>query len=312
VIAIILALENGSLILADYTAKVKDTGQVFETTRREEAEKAGIADPTRNYEPRLIAVGDPTWSLVLKGLDEAIQKGEAGQTIDVELPPEKAFGPRDPNKVSRIPLRKFGDKVSELNVGSEVELDNRVGIVRQIESGRAIVDFNHRYAGKTLEYQVSIKEKLEDRNAQITALIRRRMPVEKDKLKFELEGDTFLRIYVPNDLLLWEGLQITKRGISNDLFKFVKTLEKIAFEEDYENPAKKKEEEEVKSEKPAETTVPVSEAQSTVTQTAEEKGGDIERGGGETNSDDEGGGEDSPKKSTRKRTTSPVKKRRRA
>lgn len=66
-----MTLENGSLILADYTAKVKDTGQIIETTRKEDAEKAGNADPTRTYEPRLIAVGDG-W--VLKGLDEALLK----------------------------------------------------------------------------------------------------------------------------------------------------------------------------------------------------------------------------------------------
>ena len=139
-----MALENGALILADYTAKIKDTGQIIDTTRKDDAEKAGNADPTRTYEPRLIAVGEG-W--VLKGLDEALQKAEPNQTIDVELTPEKAFGIRDPNKVSRIPIRKFGEKAAELEIGGEVEVDNRVGIVRSLESGRAIVDFNHKYAG---------------------------------------------------------------------------------------------------------------------------------------------------------------------
>src|SRR5579883_2329369 len=237
-----MALETGALILADYTARVKDTGQIFETTRREDAEKAGIADPTRNYEPKLIAIGEPSWSLVLKAVDEALQKADPGQTIDVELPPEKAFGPRDPTKLSRIPIRRFGEKASDLSVGAEVEIDNRVGIVRQLESGRALVDFNHRLAGKTLVYNIFVKEKLEDRNAKIEALIKRRLPVDKEKIKFESEGDSGLRIYIPNEIFLWEGLQITKRGISNDLFKFIKPLEKVTFVETYENPSKKAEE----------------------------------------------------------------------
>jgi peptidylprolyl isomerase len=267
-----MVLETGSLILADYTAKIKDTGQIIDTTRKTDAEKAGNADPSRTYEPRLIAVGEG-W--VLKGLDEALQKADPNQTIDVELTPDKAFGVRDPNKVSRVPIRKFGEKASELEVGGEVELDNRVGIVRSLESGRAIVDFNHKYAGKTLEYNVEIKEKLDERNSQIQALIHRRLPVEKEKVKFESIGQDEVRIVIPNDYFLMEGLQIIKRGISTDLFKFIKPLSKVTFVEEYENPANKKTEEVAATdqsnvgpatqEKPAEQqeTSPVAEAKPT-------------------------------------------------
>ncbi|MGI0091144.1 MAG: FKBP-type peptidyl-prolyl cis-trans isomerase [Nitrososphaerales archaeon] len=235
-----MTLENGALILADYTAKVKDTGQIIDTTRKEDAEKAGNADPTRTYEPRLIAVGEG-W--VLKGLDEALQKAEPNQTLDVELNPEKAFGLRDPNKVSRIPIKKFGEKASELSIGAEVEVDNRVGIVRSLESGRALIDFNHKYAGKTLQYNLEVKEKLDSRDKQIEALIHRRLPVEKEKLRFESAGDSEVKITIPNDYFLLDGLQIIKRGISTDLFKFIKPIEKVTFLEEYENPSLKKEEE---------------------------------------------------------------------
>ena len=228
------------MILADYTAKIKDTGQIIDTTRKEDAEKAGDADPTRTYEPRLIAVGEG-W--VLKGLDEALEKADPNQTIDVELTPDKAFGVRDPNKVSRIPIRKFGEKASELSIGAEVEVDNRMGIVRSLESGRAIVDFNHKYAGKTLLYNVDIKEKLVSRDAEIQALIHRRLPVEKDKIKFESVGEEEVKITIPSDYFLLEGLQIIKRGISSDLFKFIKPLSRVTFIETFENPAVKKEEE---------------------------------------------------------------------
>jgi peptidylprolyl isomerase len=232
-----MTLESGSLILADYTAKIKDTGQIIDTTRKADAEKAGNADPSRTYEPRLIAVGEG-W--VLKGLDEALQKADPNQTIDVELTPDKAFGVRDPNKVSRIPIRKFGEKAAELEVGGEVEVDNRVGIVRSLESGRAIVDFNHKYAGKTLEYNVEIKDKLNDRDVQIQALIHRRLPTEKYKIKFESPNGDKVKIMIPSDYFLLEGLQIIKRGISTDLFKFIKPLSTVEFVEDYENPANKK------------------------------------------------------------------------
>jgi peptidylprolyl isomerase len=53
-----MTLEKGSLILIDYTAKVKDTNLTFETTREEEAKKSELYDPARRYEPRLISVGE--------------------------------------------------------------------------------------------------------------------------------------------------------------------------------------------------------------------------------------------------------------
>ena len=239
-----MPLEIGTLILADYTGRVKDTGQIIETTRKTDAESAGNADPTRTYEPKLIAVGEG-W--VLKGLDEALGKIDPGQTLDIELAPEKAFGARDPNRVSRIPVRKFGEKAGDLSVGSEVEVDNRVGIVRSLESGRAIVDFNPRYAGKTLLYNVEVKERLDAKGAKIEALIRRRLPMEKTKVKFDA-SETKVKVTIPNDYFLLEGLQIIKRAISTDLFKFIKALESVEFVEGYENPSAKKEEQ-----KPAET-----------------------------------------------------------
>ena len=45
-----LAFTKGSLILVDYTSKVKDTGEVFETTIEEEAKKHSF------YDKKLIAL----------------------------------------------------------------------------------------------------------------------------------------------------------------------------------------------------------------------------------------------------------------
>jgi peptidylprolyl isomerase len=59
-----MTLEKGSLVLIDYTAKLKDTNQMFETTREEEAKKLDLYDATRKYEPRLVSMGEG-W--VLKG-----------------------------------------------------------------------------------------------------------------------------------------------------------------------------------------------------------------------------------------------------
>ena len=53
-----MPLEKGSLILLDYTAKIKDTDNIIETTNEEDAKKSGTHDPSRKYEPKLISVGE--------------------------------------------------------------------------------------------------------------------------------------------------------------------------------------------------------------------------------------------------------------
>jgi peptidylprolyl isomerase len=243
-----MPLEKGSLVLVDYTAKVKDTNEVFETTREEEAKKTDLYDPTRKYEPRLVSVGE-AW--VLKGLDEALAKASVGDKMNVEVTPDKGFGERDPNKVRMIPQRKLGDKADEVRVGDVVELDDRTGIIRYIGSGRLQVDFNHRFAGKTLLYDVNVVKKLDTDGDRITALIKRRIPIEDAKVKFNLSGST-LEMELPEETYLAEGLQIIKRAVANDVFKFVTAVKDIKFVESYKAPQPEKKEEQKPAEAKAE------------------------------------------------------------
>jgi peptidylprolyl isomerase len=241
-----MPLEKGSLVLVDYTAKVKDTNEVFETTREEEAKKTDMYDPTRKYEPRLVSVGE-AW--VLKGLDEALAKAGVGDKLNVEVTPDKGFGERDPAKVRMVPQRKLGDKADEVRVGDVVEMDDRTGIIRYIGSGRIQVDFNHRLAGKTLTYDVNIVKKLDSDNDRVTALIKRRIPIEDAKIKFNISGPA-LEMELPEETYLAEGLQIIKRAVANDVFKFVPAVKNVKFVENYAAPQPKAEEK--KEEKPAE------------------------------------------------------------
>lgn len=244
-----MPFEKGSLVLVDYTAKVKDTNEVFETTREEEAKKTDLYDPTRKYEPRLVSIGE-AW--VLKGLDEALAGANAGDKLNVEVVPEKGFGERDPNKVRMIPQRKLGDKADEVQVGDVVELDDRTGIIRYIGSGRLQVDFNHRLAGKTLVYDVNVIKKLESDSDKIASLLKRRIPIEDDKVKFNLVGDS-LEISLPEETYMAEGLQIIKRAVANDIFKFVSATKELKFIESYSAPKPAAEKPvEKKEDKPAE------------------------------------------------------------
>jgi FKBP-type peptidyl-prolyl cis-trans isomerase SlyD len=245
-----MTLEKGSLILVDYTAKIKDTNEIFETTTEEEAKKSDLYDPTRKYGPRLISIGEG-W--VLKGLDEALASANSGDKLSVEITPDKGFGERDPSKVRMIPLRKLGEKADDVKVGDIVEIYERPAIVRYIGSGRVQLDFNHKFAGRTLRYDISILKKLENNDDKIISLIKRRLLTDEEKIKFKLTEST-LEIELPEETFLSEGLQVIKRAIANDVFKFVTTMNSIKFIENY-NPSTSQPQQQAKpEEKPINST----------------------------------------------------------
>jgi peptidylprolyl isomerase len=224
-----MTLEKGSLILIDYTANIKDTKKIFETTIEEDAKNSDLYDPTRKYGPRLVSVGEG-W--VLKGLDEALADANSGDKLDVDVSPDKGFGERIPNKVRMVAQRKLGDKADEVKIGDEVEIDERTGIVRFVGSGRVQVDFNHRLAGRTLTYKVSIIKKLESDNDKVLSLMKRRLPLDDEKIKFIIEGSD-LTVQLPEETFLTEGLQVIKRGIASDIFKYVASITNVKFLETY-------------------------------------------------------------------------------
>ena len=229
-----MTFSKGSLILVDYTAKVKDTNEVFETTIEEDAKKHSIHDPNIKYQPKLVSVGE---SWVIKGLDEALVNTNSGDAPTVEVTPDKGFGERDKGKVRMIPLRKLGEDADKVSVGDSIEIDDKKGIVRFIGSGRVQVDYNHRFAGKTILYDVKVVKSLESDEDKITAILKRHILVEDSKIIFK-KNDKTLDITVPEEIFRADGLAIIKHFVQTDIFKFVPNLEKIHFIETYSNKKK--------------------------------------------------------------------------
>ena len=247
-----MPFDKGTLIFANYTAHVKDTGEGIESTLEDEAKKLKIYEESRRYEPRLVAVGEG-W--LISGLDAEVAKLSVGDKKEIELPPEKAFGARDPTQVRMIPLRKFGEREHELSVGDSVEIDNRVGIVRFIGSGRAQVDFNHRLAGKSIVYDFQVLRTVETDDDKASALVDRRLAGEGSKASLTLADGT-LTVTIPEGLFLVEGLQIIKRGIANDVFKFVPAVATLTFVEKFSNPKPQPQKEGQKPEEPTQAPKP--------------------------------------------------------
>lgn len=231
-----MALEKGSFILINYVAKVKETGEVFDTTIEETAKKEHLYKEGEIYEPKLIVIGEG-W--VLKTLDENLPAMEISKAGSVEITPEKAFGNRDPEKVKRVPLRHLIAKGITPTLGMRIDYDGKMATVRTLGAGRVLLDFNPPLAGKTLIYEVTVQKKLETQLEKISALIHRRMPaVDEGKFKFSVRAKA-VSIEMPEEAFYLEGIQVAKRGIALDIQRFFPTLTSVKFIETFKAEPKK-------------------------------------------------------------------------
>jgi len=243
-----MSLQKGDFILMDYVAKVKETGEIFDTTIEETAKKEHLYKEGDIYESKLVVIGEG-W--VLKALDDSLTTMEVGKPIAVEIPPEKAFGQRDPEKVRRVPLKQLLAKEITPSVGMRIEYGGKSATVRAIGAGRVLLDFNPALAGKTLVYDVTLKKKLETKKEKIGALIHRRIPaVEENKFEFALKTKA-VSVEMPEEAFYLEGVQVAKRGTAMDIQRFFSEITAVKFTETFKAQPKKAEAKPEKEAKPA-------------------------------------------------------------
>lgn len=230
-----MALQKGDFILIDYMAKVKETNEVFDTTKEDVAKKEHIQKEGELYEPKLIVVGEG-W--VLKTLDDSLINMEVGKPQTIEIPADKAFGPRDPEKIKRVPLKQLLAKQINPTVGARIEFQGKMATVRSIGAGRVLLDFNPPLAGRTLIYDLTPAQKIEKNEEKIAALIHRRIPpVEANKFNLTIKNQV-LSIDMPEETFYIEGVQIAKRGIAMDIQKFLPDIAEIKFVETFKSAPK--------------------------------------------------------------------------
>ncbi len=230
-----MALQKADFALINYTAKVKETNEVFDTTYEDVAKKEHLYKEGRIYEPKLVVIGE---SWVLKSLDDALITMEVSKPATVEISPDKGFGQRDPEKIKRVPLKQLLAKDINPVIGAQIEYQNKDAVVRSIGAGRVLLDFNPPLAGRTLIYEVVVTKKLESKEEKIGAIVHRRIPiVEEEKFKLTIQ-DSSLTIDMPEDAFYIEHVEIYKRGIATDIQKFVPDLMEVKFVETFKSEPK--------------------------------------------------------------------------
>jgi FKBP-type peptidyl-prolyl cis-trans isomerase SlyD len=221
-----MAIENGVFIRISYTGSIE--GLPFDTTDEETAKKAGMFNESARYGPMVIRVGS---THVIPGLDDAIVGSEVGVEQTVTVLPEKGFGPHDKERVKVYPLKAFEKKPK---VGTRITVEKEEGLVVDIIGQRALVDFNHPLAGKTLEYTFTVEEVVEDDKEKMKGLIR--LFSGRD-MELELTEEE-VTLHLPPGInydqrwFLWRGT------IINELFLVRESITKIVFMETFNRPEK--------------------------------------------------------------------------
>lgn len=96
---------------------------------------------------------------IIPGLEEQLEGLDTGSRASAVVPPEKAYGPRNPEGVHKVPAEAFSDP-DKLSVGDVVtgEAGGQPlrATVTRIEEDGVTVDLNHPLAGKTLEFDIEV------------------------------------------------------------------------------------------------------------------------------------------------------------
>jgi FKBP-type peptidyl-prolyl cis-trans isomerase 2 len=250
---------DNDIVYLEFDLWVKESNDLYDSTSKEKAEEHNIFDENASYEPIPIVVDEKRSQTSagvshykghvppIEGIIAHIKGAKVGEDREVEIPPEKAFGSRDPKLVElrsrrdilRAPEFSKGDIAP--TVGMNVTLGNKVGWISMVSAGRVRVDFNNRLAGKALKYTYKVVKKAETTEDKVLAIIDINYG-SSDGFIPQVEGDSAI-ITLPEICRLDMGWFSSKIRVVADLREYL-NLSKVTFLEEYIRKEKKEEKEE--------------------------------------------------------------------
>jgi len=137
-------VKNGDTVKVHYTGKF-DTGEVF--------------DSSEGAEPLAFTVGA---GQVIPGFDRALVGMQIGETKDVVIEPEQAYGNRVEELVQTIDRNQFNLSGVEPEVGMAIEMQTPQGdiplVITDLTDTTVTLDANHPLAGEPLHFSLTLVE----------------------------------------------------------------------------------------------------------------------------------------------------------
>lgn len=144
-------IKEKDFVELEYTGKLKDNNEVFDTTDEKIAKETEIHKEKMIYGPVTVCIGQ---GQLLKGLEDELIGKEVGKDYSIELAPEKAFGKKDAKLIKTVPKTVFSRNKINPEPGLPVTIDGEYAIIKMVSGGRCIVDFNNPLSGKEVIYNI--------------------------------------------------------------------------------------------------------------------------------------------------------------
>ncbi len=223
-------MDDDQIVWIDYEVEVE--GEVLETTSAERAEELGLeARPG----PMPLIVGSEG---ILPGLMEAIKGAKEGVETEVEIPPEKAYGERDPKLIEIYPIPKLRRMGVDMEEEGVVKMKDREGRIIRRSGSRAWIDFNHPRAGESLHYKFTVVRVAEEVADQVTGIIDIYYQMS-DQFGVDI-GDDQVSLTVPATAKYDSHWQFAKFSVQRELLDRL-GLSKVLIIEEYEPQAEMEE-----------------------------------------------------------------------
>ena len=218
-------MQKGDFVKVSYVGRL-ESGEIFDLTDSEVAKKEGIYSPKTAYGDLPVIVGA---KFLIKGMDNALLELNAGDKKDIEVVPEDGFGERDAKLVRTVPRKFFRDQKVEPRQGMIVDFGGTKGRIQSVDAGRIRVDFNNPLAGRVLKYNIELKEKIDQPEAQVKSVLEFFGANAEPKIEGK---EVTINVRLPGQL---------KEKVSSLVIEYVEGVEKVNFVESFEKKIDQKE-----------------------------------------------------------------------
>lgn len=137
------SVEKNRIVSFHYTLKDKETGSLIESSRE-------------GGQPVIFLVGAGE---IIPGLEARMIGMKSGESREIEVPAEEAYGKRDPNLVQKAPREYFQNVPLEKGLPLQAQTpDGRTVnmVVVDFDDTTVTVDMNHPLAGRDLLFEVEV------------------------------------------------------------------------------------------------------------------------------------------------------------
>ena len=139
-----------SKVVKGNNVKVHYTGKLTDET---------VFDSSREREPLEFTVGA---GQMIQGFDEAVEGMEIGESKQVTIPSDKAYGPKSEEAMVSVNKAQLPEGL-EPQVGMQLEASQPDGrkqllVIAEVKGEEVVLDGNHPLAGKDLVFDIELME----------------------------------------------------------------------------------------------------------------------------------------------------------